>query len=124
MNMVNANITFPDGTKMEVEGTVEDIIAIKNEFNKKNIPKQESNTLVQKKNIGIKASKGPMGRTRILIEEDFFGTKKTITDILKKLEEKGFYYNAQALSPTLVRLVRKGELRRIKEEGQWRYVNA
>ena len=76
-----------------------------------------------KKDFGISSSTGPLGRINQLIQESFFKEKRTIQDIKSKLEEKAIFYDATSLSPTLLRLVKKGIIRRIKENGQWRYVN-
>lgn len=64
-----------------------------------------------------------MGRIRVLIGEDFFKEKKVIDEVRRILEERAIFYKNSDLSPSLIRLVKKGELRRLKEGGQWRYVN-
>jgi hypothetical protein len=38
------------------------------------------------------------------------------------LEEQGQFYPVTSLSPTVLRLVRKRELRRIKDKKRWLYV--
>ena len=114
--MVKAEIIFPDGTKIVVDGDIDDIIEIKKRFNEQEKVNGKKDTLVKNVRDGIKTSKGPLGRSRLLIKEDFFKEKRTIKDILKKLKESVIFYNAQSLSPALLRLIRKGELRRIREE--------
>ena len=66
---------------------------------------------------------GPIDYIRELIEQDFFNGKRALGEIKEKLDEEAHFYPATSLSPALVRLVRKRELRRIKEDGSWKYVN-
>jgi hypothetical protein len=68
--------------------------------------------------------KGPADHIRELVADDFFKTKQGLGDVKKKLEEGAHIYPITSLSPALFRLVRLKELRRIKEGGVWKYVNA
>lgn len=58
-----------------------------------------------------------------LVKERFFGAPKTINDIQRALQQKGYYYPLTTLSPTLLRLVRRGILTRSRneEKGLWEY---
>lgn len=114
--MAKAEIIFPDGTKMVLDGSVEEVMRIKKHFSQKE--KSVDNLASEKKN-----SPGPLGRIGLLIEENFFNDKRTLKDIRKKLEEKAIFYSPQMISPALIRSIKKGRLRRIKEAGKWRYVN-
>jgi len=121
--MVNAKITFPDGTQIDVEGTAEDIVKIKQRFDEKNDALKNKDTPNKKTGQRIHSSKGPLGRVRLLIERNFFEQKRTLQDVKSKLEEMAIFYRLSDLSPSLIRLVKRGELRRLKEKNQWRYVN-
>ncbi len=50
-----------------------------------------------------------------LIRQGFFNESRNLGEVQKVLEEKGYHYPVTSLSPTLLRLVRKGELRRTKQ---------
>jgi hypothetical protein len=60
-----------------------------------------------------------------LIKQGFFGNQRNLGDVQKALEEKGYHYPASSLSPTLLRLVRSGVLKRTKhvkgEKEVWVY---
>lgn len=60
-----------------------------------------------------------------LIRQNFFNESKNIGEVQKALQEKGYHYPMTSLSPTLLRLVRKGNLmrtRKIKDEKEvWAY---
>jgi hypothetical protein len=66
---------------------------------------------------------GPVGLVRQLIDEGFFSAKRDLAAVQARLEEKAHIYPAGTLSPVLFRLVKARELRRIKEDGSWKYVN-
>ena len=79
----------------------------------KAVPKTETET----------SARGPTGYIKDLKAKGFFGQKRAISDIQDKLEEEGHIYSLENLSPTLLRLVRTHVLRRIREDGSWKYVN-
>lgn len=58
-----------------------------------------------------------------LRNDGFFSERRTISDIQEKLEEEGHIYPINHLSTPRRRLVVKKELRRMKENGAWVYVN-
>jgi predicted transcriptional regulator len=57
-----------------------------------------------------------------LVEGGFFKRPKGLRAIKDALEDQGHFYPVTTLSPTLLRLVKKKELRRIKEGKRWSYV--
>ena len=50
-------------------------------------------------------------------------SKDVVASRVKKLEEKGFIFSKDGVALPLMRLTRKGELRRIKGEKNWIYTN-
>ena len=64
----------------------------------------------------------PSGVIGELIESGFFKKPKELSAIKDALEERGHFYPVTTLSPTVLRLVKKKELRRIKEDKRWKYV--
>jgi hypothetical protein len=123
--MAKADIILPNGTRINIDGTPEEIIKIKESLTNEESIQGKRKNVVKKNNSKKKLSKnGPLIRIRGLIEKDFFKEKRTIENVRKMLEEMAIFYKVSDISPSLIRLVKKGELRRIKEEGQWRYVNS
>jgi hypothetical protein len=120
--MAKAEIILKDGSRMNIDGTPEEIIQIKNKL--ENHPKGDlSKVGKDMKDDSSILSNGPLGRIMELVQEGFFKEKRTITDIKDRLEEKAIFYDSTSLSPSLLRLINKKMIRRVKEENQWRYVN-
>jgi hypothetical protein len=63
-----------------------------------------------------------MGLLSELIAEGFFGQPRELGVVRLALKEKGHFYPVTTLSPLMLRLVRRKELRRIKEKNRWTYV--
>lgn len=128
--MATANLTLPDGSKVAIEGTAEEVallIAKVSSSGGKNSPNQpERNKPPRRGHSGKQKQKrgaGPRGLVEQLVQEDYFkGQRRTIGDIQKKLEESGHIYAQNSLSPALLRLTRARTLRRIKEKKGWVYV--
>ena len=132
--MAKANLVLPDGTKVIIEGTSEEVALLLGKFSG-----QESNNSInpsstrktrkkRRKTVApnggktIKKEKGPTSLITELIDEGYFKSKRTIADIQKKLEERGHIYAQTSISPQLTRLTRKRIIRRIKENKGWAYV--
>ena len=56
-----------------------------------------------------------------LREDRFFDTERTITDVKIKLSERGYPAPVTSVSPLLLRLVKKGELKRTKTADGFKY---
>lgn len=59
---------------------------------------------------------GIQGRILLLKDEDNFKEPKTVSNIQKLLGEKGFIYKYDDVGVALLRLVRKGFLRRVRQK--------
>jgi hypothetical protein len=129
--MPTANATLPDGTKVTIEGTADEIAAVLQRLSERpDAPTAGSETSSRQRGrapmgtaSATRKAKGPADYIRELIADDFFKTKRGLSDVQKKLEEGAHIYPVTHLSPSLFRLVRAKELRRIKEDGTWKYVN-
>jgi hypothetical protein len=64
----------------------------------------------------------PMALLMELVDRGFFSKPKELGSVRTALEEEGHFYPATTLSPLLLRLVRRRELRRIKDKSHWLYV--
>jgi hypothetical protein len=130
--MPKANVVLPDGTKVVIEGTTDEVASVLRRISGSAEPSPSTNvtrTKRQRRSSGPKVAsekkkaKGPADYIRELIDEDFFKTKRGLGDVQKKLEEGAHIYPVTHLSPVLFRLVKAREIRRIKEGGTWKYVN-
>jgi hypothetical protein len=67
---------------------------------------------------------GCSGAIQRLIEEKFFDALRSAPQVVEKLKEEGQPYSNGLVSMNLLNLVKppRRMLRRIKEEGQWRYI--
>jgi len=115
--MVKAIIEFKDGTKIRLDGTPEEVAKTK-----ELITTDEGKKLVKKETEKRQIKKGPLSLILELKGETFFDKPQTIDDVKQKLIEKTHYYPSSSLSPALIRLVKKGELGRIKKDGKWMWV--
>jgi len=126
--MAKANMVLPDGTKVAIEGTAEEVAILlsKCSLNSSTPEHKEPGRKRQKstraKSQGSKRS-GPQTYIQELVTEGYFKAKRTLGDIQKKLEERGHIYAQTSLSPGMTRLTRKRTLRRIKEKKGWAYVS-
>jgi hypothetical protein len=125
--MATAKVTLPDGTTVNIDGTPEEVAALVQRISPSDGPPTRRGSGSRKARAQAPKTRpmGPIDYIRALIAEDFFASKRGLGDIKAKLAEQAHFYPVTSLSPTLVRLVRKRELRRIKEDGTgtWQYVN-
>jgi len=75
-----------------------------------------------------KSGKETLGdRISSLIDEEFFGEPKTAKEVKDELGVRGYHYNTDHVRTILLGMVRRGQLRRVKEkEGKkeiYKYVN-
>jgi len=123
--MAKANITTKDGVKISIEGTPEEVASL--------VAKLQSDKLRPNLNKQSKRNAGKMGDvdksrpTPInliadLIDGGFFKKPRELSAIKNALAEQGYHYPVTSLSPTALRLVRKRQLRRIKDKKRWLYV--
>lgn len=123
--MAKATFELPDGTKVRIEGSAQEI---------KNILAHYADTSAEtktktRKTGGTKANNttsSSVGPTSLILElkdEGFFKEKRRLKDIQVKLEEKGFIYAVTSLSPALTKMTRRKHLRRLKEKVGWVYVS-
>jgi hypothetical protein len=118
--MAKAHITTKNGTKITIEGTPEEIIAMTARFDGSTAVAAKRASKAPARTSGAKA--GPVGLVSELIDGGFFKKPKELSAIKTALEEQGHFYPITSLSGVLLRLVRKRDLRRIKDKKRWLYV--
>jgi hypothetical protein len=127
--MAKADLILPNGTKVNIEGTAEEVAVLLRTFSHSHAAhsvESPKGTFKVSKSSTAKSSRksdGPTGLIEALAGDGYFKSKKTIGDIQKELEQQGHIYAQTSLSPVLVRLTRKRTIRRLKEKGKgWVYV--
>ncbi|HEY4480187.1 MAG TPA: hypothetical protein VJB58_01830 [Candidatus Paceibacterota bacterium] len=120
--MAKAHITTKDGTKVTIEGTPQEVAALVVQMKGgiSNDPPAPVKTGGKHKG---QPKATPVNLISELIDGGFFKKPKGLGAIKIALEEQGHYYPVTSLSPALLRLVRKRQLRRIKDKKHWLYVN-
>ncbi len=122
--MAKANIITKDGIKISVEGTpkeVADLVAqLKGDKQTPILDKERKKGNQQE--TPDKTRPTPINLISDLIDGGFFKKPRELSAIKNALAEQGYHYPVTSLSPTALRLVRKRQLRRIKEKKRWLYV--
>jgi hypothetical protein len=65
---------------------------------------------------------GCPGAIRALMGTDWGQKPRSMIEIKRALEANALYFSKGTLSGTLTIMVKRGELRRMKEEGRWKYL--
>jgi hypothetical protein len=110
--MAKAQITLPDGTTIHIDGTPAEISEVVDR---------------RQKATGRSKSKGKPERPQLvdlianLIDGGFFKKPQDLASVKAALEEMGHHYPLTSLSPTMLRQVRKRNLRRLKKDKRWMY---
>jgi len=126
--MAKAQVNFPDGTTVKLEGTPEEINAVVDRARKAQQKQQTARRgAAGKANAkgGGKAPSQPLQLVDLianLIDGGFFKKKpKDLAAVKTALEEMGHLYPVTTLSGAMLRQVRKRNLRRIKQDKRWVY---
>lgn len=122
--MAKAQLTTKLGTKVTIEGTSDEVADLLARVEGAGLPSRARAFDVRdaKPSHAKKVIASPANLVSEFVETGFFATPKELNAIRMALKERGHFYPATTLSPTLLRLVRKRQLRRIKENKRWVYV--
>ena len=117
--MAKAQISFPDGTTVRLEGTPDEINAVVDRGRKM------QDTGRRSARVKVKARSQPLQLIDLianLIDGGFFKKKpKDLAAVKTALEEMGHHYPVTTLSGAMLRQVRRRNLRRIKQDKKWVY---
>lgn len=114
--MAKATISTASGATVVVEGTDDEVAALLARF--EDTGPQSTQPA---KRLG-KHRATPVGLISELIGEGYFSKPKELGAVKQALEERGHFYPVTHLSPVLLRMVKKKELRRLKQGKRWAYV--
>ena len=120
--MARVHITTKAGTKITIEGDQAEIANLVAQFEDVGEPKTQVDERPAAKRHKSKSRPTPVGLISELIDGGYFKKPKELGAIKLALEEQGHFYPVTTLSPALLRLVRKRQLRRIKDKKRWLYV--
>jgi hypothetical protein len=117
--MAKAQLKTKTGTIIAIEGTPEEVASLVERIeggssNEKRAPKTS-----EKNASSAKAT--PVNLICSLIDGGFFRKPKDLASVKMALEEMGHFYPITTLSPALLRLVRRRQLRRLRDKKRWMY---
>lgn len=116
--MAKAQLTTRSGTLIVIEGSPDEVTRMLAKFEPRHAGKEGGRDA----DAGEPRKTGLGGHVSELIDGDFFNKPRGLAEIKAALEEHGHHYPVTTLSPALLRLVRRKELRRIKDKKRWTYV--
>lgn len=120
LNMAKVHFTTRAGTRVVIEGDESEIAKLIALLEGE--PPKKADKLASAMRHKSKSRPTPVGLISELIDGAFFKKPKELGAIKLALEEQGHFYPVTTLSPALLRLVRKKQLRRIKDKKRWLYV--
>lgn len=118
--MAKALITMQGGAIVTLEGTQEEVAALLARF--ENVDRQRAVVAARPTGRSEKRRATSLSIILELIDAGFFATPKGLGAIKQALEERGHFYPVTTLSPLMLRLVKKKQLRRLKQGNLWVYV--
>jgi hypothetical protein len=123
--MAKANIVTILGTKITIEGDPQEVASVIKRLEMESNPGKQAAKKGSDRSSAKKAPRSqratPVNLVSSLIDGGFFRKPKDLGAVKTALEELGHFYPVTTLSPALLRLVRKRQLRRIKEKKRWLY---
>lgn len=118
--MAKAQISFPDGTTVKLEGTSDEISGVID----RGRGKPEAKRRTSRAKITVKAASQRVQLVDLianLIDGGFFKKPKDLAAVKGALEELGRHYPVTTLSGAMLRQVRKRNVRRLKQDKRWVY---
>jgi hypothetical protein len=123
--MATANIQLPDGTKVSIEGSPEEVARLLALYASKEPMHAEPRANRSKRaSSSTRVSGGATPHLRNLLAEDYFSERRSLADVQRRLEELGHIFPLDQLSTPLRRLVVGRQLRRLREGKNWAYVRS
>lgn len=118
--MAKAHIT-KGGTKITVEGTPQEVAEVVARLEGEAASPSRHASRKKAAKSEKKQKDTPINLISSLIDGGFFRKPKDLAATKVALEEMGHFYPVTTLSPVLLRMVRRRQLRRIKEKKRWLY---
>lgn len=118
--MAKAEVVTAAGTKIVIEGTVEEVKEIINSV--KSIENTQQKRIEKNENNKVGKANNATNTIQLLRENGFFNKPKSLIEIKKALDEQGMIYPVTTLSGILLKLVRKRIIGRVDVNKKWCYV--
>ena len=119
--MAKAHIRTKAGTKITIEGEPQEVAAILRQVQSKEASPGPSRGKAKEARRTMRQKVTPINLISSLIDGGFFRKPKDLAAVKLAIEEMGHHYPVTSLSPALLRLVRRRQLRRIKDKKRWLY---
>jgi hypothetical protein len=119
--MAKAHLKTKTGTTVIVEGTPAEVALLVEKIEGARPVPEKPPRRRGKGGAESTAKATPVNLISSLIDGGFFRKPKDLASVKVALEELGHFYPVTTLSPALLRLVRKQQLRRIRDKGRWLY---
>jgi hypothetical protein len=122
--MAKAHIITKSGASITIEGTPKEVAELVTSLDHASPVKAQ----VKSSGGSKSGSNGGISRPTIgslvgeLTDGGFFKKPKELGAVELALEEHGYHYPVTTLSTTMLRLVKRRQLRRIREGNRWKYV--
>lgn len=117
--MAKAQITTPQGVKINIEGSPDEITAVIRDLD----ARDDGQAAKQ-----VRSTKAKRGKVQLvdliasLVDGGFFKKPRNLADVKTALAEMGHHYPVTTLSGVMLGEVRKRNMRRIREQKRWAYV--
>lgn len=103
-----------------IEGTPEEVASLVERIEGDKSGDKKPLSKARRRNAS-RAKVTPANLINTLIDGGFFRKPKDLASVKVALEEMGHFYPITTLSPTLLRLVRQRQLRRLRDNKRWMY---
>lgn len=121
--MAKAQITTKNGATITIQGTPKEVAELITALNGSSTKKAGPSAAPKLAPSNASSSRPTLvNLIAELIDGGFFKKPKGLGAIKVALEEHGYFYPVTTLSPSMLRFVKKRQLRRIKEGNRWAYV--
>jgi hypothetical protein len=121
--MTKATIKTKSGAVITIEGSDSEVSNVLGVFERASAVGHAKEVLTKGKQLAKENKKRQSASDLIIVlkEDGFFEKPKSLGEISKAIEEKGYLYPVTTLSGVVLGLVQKGFLRRKKIERKWAY---
>ena len=125
--MVKATIRTKSGTEIEIESDRQTVMEIIATIQRREELRERFREESQRRHEEVihRRSTTSLSATDFILKlqrEGFFKEKKTLGEIQSELQKHGYMYPLSTLSAVVLRLIRHGDLDRIRDEDKWKYV--